>query len=81
MQCAMTEAQEQLLRDVQHAFHGNDKATAQLLIGEMETELHQIQKRIQMFTNEGVKQSATFAYRRRERHTDHCLKCGRIYTA
>ena len=58
----MTEAQEQLLRDVQHAFHGNDKATAQLLIGEMETELHQIQKRIQMFTNEGVKQSATFAY-------------------
>ena len=60
MQCAMTEAQEQLLRDVQHAFHGNDKATAQLLIGE--TELHQIQKRIQMFTNEGDKQTATIAY-------------------
>ncbi|KAI4798520.1 hypothetical protein KUCAC02_021998 [Chaenocephalus aceratus] len=30
--CAITGAQEQLLRDVQHAFHGNDKATAQQLI-------------------------------------------------
>ena len=61
-QCAMTEEQEQLLRDVQHAFHGNDKATAQQFIGEVETELHEIQKKIQKFTNEGVKQSATFGY-------------------
>ncbi|KAK9958556.1 hypothetical protein ABG768_010669, partial [Culter alburnus] len=61
-QCAMTEAQEQILRDVQHAFHGNDKATAQQLISEVETEFPEIQKRIQMFINEGVKQSATFGY-------------------
>ncbi len=60
--CAMTEAHEQILRDVQHAFHGNDKATAQQLISEVETELPEIQKIIQMFINEGVKQSATFGY-------------------
>ncbi len=60
--CATTEAHEQILRDVQHAFHGNDKATAQQLISEVETELPEIQKIIQMFINEGVKQSATFGY-------------------
>ncbi len=60
--CAMTESHEQILRDVQHAFHGNDKATAQQLISEVETELPEIQKIIQMFINEGVKQSATFGY-------------------
>ncbi len=43
-------------------FHGNDKATAQQLISEVETELPEIQKIIQMFINEGVKQSATFGY-------------------
>lgn len=61
-QCAMTKAQEQVLRDVQHAFHGNDKVTAQQLICEVESELHEIQKRIQKFTNEGVQQLATFGY-------------------
>ena len=61
-QCAMTKAQEQLLKDVQHAFEGNDKATAQQLISEVKTELPEIQNRIQMFTNEGVKQSANFGY-------------------
>ncbi len=60
--CATTEAQEQILRDVLHIFHGNDKATAQQLISEVETELPEIQKIIQMFINEGVKQSATFGY-------------------
>ncbi|KAI4829100.1 hypothetical protein KUCAC02_023162 [Chaenocephalus aceratus] len=60
--CAITGAQEQLLRDVQHAFHGNDKATAQQLIGEVETELTGIQNIIQTFIVEGAKQSATFGY-------------------
>ena len=45
-QCAMTQAPGHLLRDLQHAFHGNDKATAQQLIGEVETELTEIQHSI-----------------------------------
>ncbi|KAK5906364.1 hypothetical protein CgunFtcFv8_002238 [Champsocephalus gunnari] len=60
--CAITGAQEQLLRDVQHACHGNDKATAQQLICEVETELTGIQNIIKTFIVEGAKQSATFGY-------------------
>ena len=52
----MTEAQAQILRDVQHAFQGNDKATAEQLIGVVETELPESQKRIQIFTNESSNQ-------------------------
>lgn len=59
----MTGTQELLLRDVQHAFHANDKTTAKQLISELETDLTTIQNSIQMVSDEGVKQSANFAYR------------------
>ena len=38
-QSLMTDAQEQLLQDIQHAFHGNDKASAMNLLKELETSL------------------------------------------
>lgn len=58
----MTGTQEQLLRDVQHAFHANDKSIAKQLIGELETDLTMTQNNVQMFSDEGVNQSANFAY-------------------
>lgn len=58
----MTGTQEQILRDVQHVVHINGKNTAKQLIGELETNFTTMQNNIQMFSNEGVKQSANFAY-------------------
>lgn len=37
--CPMTGTQEQLLRDVQHAFHANDNTTAKQVISELDIDL------------------------------------------
>ena len=61
-QSLMTDAQEQLLQDIQHAFHGNDKASAMNLLKELETSLPDLKTKIQQFSESGIQQSETFKY-------------------
>ena len=61
-QSLITDAQEHLVRDIQHAFHGNDKASAMKFLKEMETNLPDLKRKIQQFSESGIQQSETFKY-------------------
>ncbi|KAL7379980.1 hypothetical protein ABVT39_009485 [Epinephelus coioides] len=58
----LTDAQKHLLRDVQHAFCGNDQVSARQFLNEVETDLPDLRRKIQQFSESGVQQSATFKY-------------------
>ncbi|KAK1904701.1 Beta-glucanase [Dissostichus eleginoides] len=61
-QSPLSAEQEHLLRDVQHAFHGNNQVSARQFLSEVETDLPDLRRKIQQFSESGVQQSATFKY-------------------